>query len=150
MSLDPTLKRKTLKKLLRHGATTRAARLAEKLPPKDIEEVLAVLASRERVLLTELLMATPQGVAVLRELPEKLLDQLLQSIPDARLTELAPDLPSEVTALILQHLPTTRCRCVCNALQPEHLRSVDSHLRAPRLSAVRARMALLLARRREG
>lgn len=150
MSLDPTLKRKTLKKLLRHGAMTRAARLAEKLPPKDIEEVLAVLSSNERILLTELLMTAPQGVSVLRALPEKLLDQLLQSIPDTRLSELAHDLPSEVTALVLQHLPSTRCRCVCNALHPEHLRSVDTHLRAPRLNAVRARVALLLSRRREG
>lgn len=150
MSLDPTLKRKTLRKLLRHGSTSRAAKLAERLPPKDIEEVLEILSSSERVLLTELLMTAPQGVTVLRELPEKLLDQLLQSISDTRLTELAHDLPSEVTALVLQHLPSTRCRCVCNALQPEHLRSVDSHLHAPRLSAVRARVALLLSRRRDG
>ena len=149
MTLDPTLKRKTLRKLLRHGATTRAMKLAEKLPPRDIVEVYAILSGAERELLTELLMGAPHGIDVLRELPTELLDQLLRAISDERLVELVEGRAAEVTALVLQHLPTTRCRTVCSALNPEHLRSVDPYLRAPRLNAVRARVAAFLSRRRE-
>jgi magnesium transporter len=106
-----------IRKLLHANAPQRVARALDKLRPADVAELLAHLSPGETRNIVAILLKARRAAAILVELPEEYLRQVLELLDDATvgvvLSRLAPDdgalfvhrLPEERVAAVMQHVP---------------------------------------------
>ncbi len=84
-----------VRKLLRHGATERVVRILEKFRPTEIAEIFGYLSPTELRQFIDVLFVHGEVASILLELPEGILNELLQKMGDARvvklLAQMAPD-----------------------------------------------------------
>lgn len=125
---------RTLRKLLRYGATNRAARIADRLGPDDLEAALEQMSRGERALLLEMLLAGGRGDA-LRLLPDALMSSSLEAVPDERLRRRLSEQPPDLVAALLEWVPEPRRQALRATLASDLEAEVDRLLRYPNDSA---------------
>lgn len=152
MALSSTLF-KTMRKLLRFGASTRAARIADKLSADEIATLLTMLSRGESLQLVDVLLGSSRIDELLRELPSNLpeFEQALASIPDIRLVAFLMSHPAPTAKALLRRLPESRCHELRCSIAPEYAPVIDEHLRGRRrpstiaVNSFRDRIATMLS-----
>jgi hypothetical protein len=129
MAHSPTLVR-TMRKLLRFGATTRTTRIVKKLSSEELAALVTALPRAESWQLIDIFLSTPESGEKLKRIPENChaLDHALAALPDARLGGYIATQSADVSAILLQRLPKPRRADIRCGLSPELIRSIDRHL----------------------
>ena len=100
MAVNPT-QIEMLRKLLRHGANERAARVLERFRSAEVADVYAYLSPAEGRQLTDLLFEKGRLASVLTDLPEGILSDRLSVMGDERLaTMLAKSAPDDALSMV--------------------------------------------------
>jgi magnesium transporter len=97
-----------IRKLFSSGAPGRAIHILRKLHPADIAGLFGILTPPEAVILVELLMKHEMAGDVLTELPEGILQEILEMLDDSRTAELLGSLESNAVIQFLQAIPSER------------------------------------------
>ena len=117
-----------LRKLLRHGATERVVRITSKFRPAELAEVFGSLSPAEQRQLVEVLYEHGQLADILVEIPQGILEQMIERIPDERLSALLEDMALDDAVFILTLLEESRVEPVMQAIEPAHRERIE-HLR---------------------
>jgi magnesium transporter len=134
MSINQT-QIKVIRKLLRSGATARVARLLQRIHPADVAELFSELSPPETKEFVDVLFTSRRAGATLRELPDGILQNVLEMISDAQLAVMLNGLPPDDALMFLNLVPEDRVAAVQEQLDPEQAFEIERLLRYPEGSA---------------
>lgn len=117
-----------LRKLLRHGATERVVRITSKFRPAEIADVFGMLSPGEQRQFVDVLFEHGNLADILLELPEGILEELMDRISDERLTSLLNDMATDDAVFVLTLLDDDRVDPILRAVEPIHRERIE-HLR---------------------
>lgn len=117
-----------LRKLLRHGATERVVRITSKFRPAELADVFGTLSPGEQRQFVDVLFEHGNLADILLELPEGILEELLDRISDERLSALLNDMASDDAVFVITLLDEERVEPVMRGVEPAHRERIE-HLR---------------------
>lgn len=117
-----------LRKLLRHGASDRVARVLDRLRPAEVADVFAGLSPAEQKHLTDQLLARREAADTISELPEHIFEEFLGHLDAARTRLLFERLALDDAATALGYLDEARAEEVLAGLTPARRERIE-HLR---------------------
>jgi magnesium transporter len=120
-----------IRKLLASGAVNRAAVAVGKLHPADIAEIFASLASTETATLLSVLFSQKKAGEVLAELPEGILQDVLEHLEDERIVRILENLDPNDALQFLSTIPAERHEDVLGKLTPARRNSLEQLLIYP-------------------
>jgi len=97
-----------LRKLLRHAAPRNVVRAIIKMHPADVAELFTALSPIERNRLIDLLFQGHRAGVTLSELPETILEEVLNDVTDERLVAIMARLPVDDQVFIFESLEEDR------------------------------------------
>jgi magnesium transporter len=114
-----------LRKLLRHGATERVVRITSKFRPAEIADVFGMLSPAEQRQFVDVLFDHGNLADILLELPEGILEELMDRISDERLTSLLNDMATDDAVFVLTLLDDERVEPILRAVEPIHRERIE-------------------------
>lgn len=120
-----------IRKLLASGAVNRAAVALGKLHPADIAEIFASLATTETATLLSVLFGQKKAGEVLAELPEGILQDVLEQLEDQRIVRILENLDPNDALQFLSTIPVERHEKIMEKLTPPTRNSLEQLLIYP-------------------
>lgn len=107
-----------VKKLLRHGARDRVVRILQKFRPADFADIFKHLSVAEQRQFIDILYSREQAAETLVELPQGILQEVLELLEDSRISVLVERLAPDDGAYMVSLLEDKRVEDVLDALEP--------------------------------
>ncbi|MBD3369722.1 magnesium transporter [Candidatus Fermentibacteria bacterium] len=120
-----------IRKLLASGAVNRAAVALGKLHPADIAEIFASLATTETATLLSVLFGQKKAGEVLAELPEGILQDVLEQLEDERIVRILENLDPNDALQFLSTIPVERHEKILDKLAASTRNSLEQLLIYP-------------------
>jgi magnesium transporter len=117
-----------LRKLLRHGARERVVRILDKFRPAELADLFAHLSPAEQKQFVDVLYSQKQAAETLSELPEGILEDILELLGDERIVSLLERLAPDDAAHFVSLLDDDRVDRVLDGLG-DHTRERIEHIR---------------------
>jgi len=126
---------KVIRKLLRSGATARVSRLLQRIHPADVADLFSEVNDTETKQLVDILFAAKLAGGTLRELPEGILENVLEMISDDRVAQMIDNEAPDDALLFLSLLPEERVEAIRKLLEPQQAAEITRLLLYPEGSA---------------
>ena len=120
-----------IRKLMSTGAAGRAIHVLRKMHPADIADLFGILTPPETVMLVELLLKHNMAGDVLTELPEGILQEILEQLDDASTAHLLGELESNAALVFLQAIPEERIDILLELLPAQRRFHIEQLLLYP-------------------